>query len=98
MVWRRRPEAQGNGAAWPEEGDDSGGLVLGRKAAHTGRPARLVRGFRARRGRRVRWAEMGQEVGWTGHADGLTMKNQKNKNWLTGELPRLPGRNWFGSR
>jgi hypothetical protein len=25
---------------------------------------------------------MGQEAGRTGCADGLTMKNQKNKNWL----------------
>jgi hypothetical protein len=46
----------------------------------------------------VRWAKIGQEVGWTGRADGLTMKNPKNKNWLMGGLPRLPGQNWFGPR
>jgi hypothetical protein len=96
-VRRRRP-VQGSDAAWPEEGDNPGGLVLGRKAAQAGRAAGPVRGFWAERGRRVRWAEKGQNAGWTGHANGLTMKNQKNKNWLTGGLPRLPGQNWFGSR
>jgi hypothetical protein len=96
-VRRRRP-VQGGDVAWPEEGDNLGGPVLGRKAAHAGRAAGPVWGFWAGWGRRVRWAEKGQNAGRTGHADGLTMKNQKNKNWLMGGLPRLPGRNWFGSR
>jgi hypothetical protein len=32
---------------------------------------------------------MDQKVGRTGRADGLMMKNQKNKNWLTGRLAEL---------
>jgi hypothetical protein len=83
----------GCAAVWPEEGDDPGGPVLDQKGTPAGRPTGPVRGFQAGRGRRVRWAEMGQEARRTGRADGLTMRNQKNKNWLTGGLPRLPGRN-----
>jgi hypothetical protein len=37
-VRRRRP-VQGGDVAWPEEGDNLGGPVLGRKAAHAGRAA-----------------------------------------------------------
>jgi hypothetical protein len=35
-VRRRRPEAQGGGAAWPEEGDDLGGPVLRRTVGQLG--------------------------------------------------------------
>jgi hypothetical protein len=65
---------------WPSTGGrrKAAGPRLGRKAVQDSRPDGPVRGFRAGRGRRVWWAEMGQEAGeaWAGR--GISTKNS---NW-----------------
>jgi hypothetical protein len=50
----------------------------------------LVQDFRAGRGRRVRWVEMGQKAGRTGCADGLVREeSSKEKRWAA---------RWFGPK
>jgi hypothetical protein len=74
-------------AGWPSAGGrrKASGPRLGRKARQAGRPDGPVRGFRAEGGRRVWWAEMGQEAreAWTGM--GISMEIQIG-------LPRPMGR------
>jgi hypothetical protein len=45
----------------------------------------------------VRWAELGQKAGRTGRYGGLH-EEKSEKERLTGRLPRIPGRKWFGLR
>jgi hypothetical protein len=67
-------------AGWPSAGGRRKAAEprLGRKAAHAGRPDVPVHWFRARRGRRVWWAEMGQGAGEAWAGMGISMKNS---NW-----------------
>jgi hypothetical protein len=67
-------------AGWPSTGGrrKAAGPSLGQKATQAGRPDGPVQGFRAGRGRRVWWAEMGQEAeeAWAGM--GISTENS---NW-----------------
>jgi hypothetical protein len=93
-VRRRRPEAQGGGVAWPEEGDDLGGPVLRRMVGQLGRCEAF--GPREEGGcGGLSWAKRPDGPGPT---VGFVRKKSEKRERLTGGLPSIPGRNWFGLR
>jgi hypothetical protein len=75
-------------AGWPSAGGRRKVVAprLGQKAAHAGRLDGSVRGFQARRGRRVLWAEMGQEAreAWAGM--GISTENSNSATKANGLL------------
>jgi hypothetical protein len=64
-------------AGWPSVRGrrKAAGHRLVRKATQAGKPDGSVRGFRAGRGRRVWWAEMGQEAGEAWADMGISTEN-----------------------